>query len=436
MDWGGIISGAIGGGAKAIGEVADLNLKTEAENERFRRQAAWDVQKANAAMDRKLQLDEQMAQRTEKRYTDAADKAETRGRDIGLEKDATSMQGARANMPNEGDYANVPVSRTDIESLPPAARKIYEEQGMVPKTTESGIIANQMQAAREGGAPKALRDDLRKNYQDTSKGEADARKGSLEMQKLDRKEAMDREREDRKDARQDKQIDALQARTEAALSGREGRDGVKRTLDMIDSQRKYTTDEARELRRAMEAELKDANRTMDKEEAAAIRARYAKPLAEIDAKRRKLDADFDGVRSVLGAGGSSGGSSAAPSEGAAGRGIVNSAVGGDTAPPNNRDAIVGNEKSIALLKKQPLNQGETQASRDEQIAMIERENARMQRGGGANPGVGAPVATPVAQPGALRNPLKTAPPDGTPIRNAAGQLFIVRNGKPEPVGAQ
>ncbi len=433
MNFGGIIAGAIGGGATAVGELADQNIKSQAEEDRFRRQAAWDVQKANAAMDRKLQLDEQMTQRTEKRYTDAADMAETRGQQIGMEKDATSMQGARAALPNEGDYANTPVSRADIASLPPAARKIYEEQGLIPKTTESGIIANQMQAAREGGAPKALRDDLRKNYQDTAKSEAEGRKGALEMQKLDRKERMELEREDRKDARQDKNIEALQARTEAALSGREGRDGVKRTLDMIDSQRKSTTEEARDLRRAMESELKDAK--FDEAEKKAIRDRYAAPLKDIDAKRKKLDADFDGVRNVLGAGGSGSGTPAA-SGASAGRGIVNNEASGDTTPSDIRSNIAANTRSIEMLRKQPLNQGETQASRDESIRMIEAENARMQRGAGPNPGASAPVGRPVAAPVAapvISNPLKAAPPDGTRIRDASGKQYIVRNGKPVEV---
>lgn len=433
MNLGGIISGAIGGGATAIGELADQSLKSQAEEDRFRRQAAWDVQKANAAMDRKLQMDEQMAQRTEKRYTDAADMAEARGQQIGMEKDATSMQGARAALPNEGEYANTAVSRADIASLPPAARKIYEEQGLIPKTTESGIIANQMQAAREGGAPKALRDDLRKSYQDTAKGEADVRKGALEMQKLDRKEALTREQEDRKDARQDKTIEALQARTEAALSGREGRRDVERTLDMIDSQRKSTTEESREVRRAMEAELKDAK--YDEAEKKAIRDRYAAPLKDIDAKRKKLDADFDGVRSVLGAAKPSGGSSPTPS---AGRGIVNNEASGDATPADVRSNIAANTRSIEMLRKQPLNQGETQASRDESIRMIEAENARMQRGAGPNPGASAPVggavAAPVAAPVAKNFKPYTAPPrEGEPIKDKNGNRYIVRNGVPVPI---
>jgi len=398
MNFGGIIAGAIGGGANAVGEMADYNIKSQAEEDRFRRQAAWDVQKANAAMDRKLQLDEQMTQRTEKRYTDAADMAETRGQQIGMEKDATSMQGARAALPNEGEYANTSVSRADIASLPPAARKIYEEQGLIPKTTESGIIANQMQAAREGGAPKALRDDLRKSYQDTAKGEAEVRKGALEMQKLDRKEALIREQEDNKDRRQEKNLEALQARTEAALSGRANRDEVGRTLTMIDSQRKALDSEARDNRRAMEAELVQANKTMDKEAAAEIRARYATPLKEIDAKRKQLDKDFDGVREALGAGGTRSSSSESPAP--AGRSTAIPESGGDGAPANNKAAIVGNERSIELLRKQPLNKGETQASRDESIRMIEAENARLMRGQSANPGASAPVAAPASTPAA------------------------------------
>lgn len=385
MDFGSIIAGAIGGVAKSAGEIADQNIKSQAEEDRFRRQAAWDVQKANAAMDRKLQLEEQMAQRTEKRYTDAADMAETRGREIGMDKAATSMQAARANLPNEGDYANVPVSRTDIESLPPAARKIYEEQGLIPKTTESGIIANQMQAAREGGAPKALRDDLRKNYQDAAKAESDVRKVAFDQQKLDAQERIAMEREDRKDARQQNQIEALAERTQKAIEGKATKDDIRKTLAMIDSERKAITSEATDARRALTQELQGV---YDPEEKKAIRANYEKTFANIEARRRQQDKQFDSVRAAL----ESASDKPAPRS--------ESSVGRDTTASDINSNIAANNRSIAELRKQPLMKGETQASRDEQISMIERENERMSKGGSANPGAASSPAPAASKPAA------------------------------------
>lgn len=54
--------------------------------------------------------------------------------------------------------------------------------------------------------------------------------------------------------------------------------------------------------------------------------------------------------------------------------------------------IAANDRSIASLRKQPLNKGETQSSRDEQIRMIETENARMRGAAAPTAAKAAPVA--------------------------------------------
>lgn len=46
MNWGGIIAGAIGGGAQAAGQMADMNIKAQAEEERFNRERAARMQEA------------------------------------------------------------------------------------------------------------------------------------------------------------------------------------------------------------------------------------------------------------------------------------------------------------------------------------------------------------------------------------------------------
>lgn len=76
------------------------------------------------------------------------------------------------------------------------------------------------------------------------------------------------------------------------------------------------------------------------------------------------------------------------------------APGRDTTANDVRSVIDGNNRSIALLEKQPLNKGETQASREEQIRMIRSENARMQGGGSANPGTTAKAAQQTPAPAA------------------------------------
>lgn len=82
----------------------------------------------------------------------------------------------------------------------------------------------------------------------------------------------------------------------------------------------------------------------------------------------------------------------------------------DNTDSDTRSVIEANNRSIALLQKQPLNKGETQASRDEQIRMIQSENARMQAGRSANPGpspkpeqqAAAAPATPAGLPAGAR----------------------------------
>lgn len=79
----------------------------------------------------------------------------------------------------------------------------------------------------------------------------------------------------------------------------------------------------------------------------------------------------------------------------------------DTSAADMRSLIESNSRSIARLQTQPLHRGEAQASRDEQIRMIQAENQRMQTGGNANPGGGqsesqAAALTPADLPKGLR----------------------------------
>lgn len=52
---------------------------------------------------------------------------------------------------------------------------------------------------------------------------------------------------------------------------------------------------------------------------------------------------------------------------------------------------------------------------------------------GGEPGPGSPVGANTISSAVARQPLSSAPQDGTVVRDASGQRYIVRNGRPEPL---
>jgi hypothetical protein len=141
---GGILAGALGGGARAAGQIADSNI---AFNQR--------KQLIEQEMERKRQEAEEM----DKRLLDGFDKAREGGAALGRQSDATALQGLGSQ--TQGD---APVMSSDeIQKLlaeNPQYRSVYEGAGLLASRPDSEEYALQAQAAREAGAPAEVRKEL------------------------------------------------------------------------------------------------------------------------------------------------------------------------------------------------------------------------------------------------------------------------------------
>lgn len=75
-----------------------------------------------------------------------------------------------------GQFAGQSVSPDDVAAMPPAARAIYEKQGLIPKRTDSLILSAQSEAARSIGAMPELRKELDVGAKDAASIEANQRR--------------------------------------------------------------------------------------------------------------------------------------------------------------------------------------------------------------------------------------------------------------------
>ena len=174
----GFILDAIGAAASAGGEIMGERRRADMQAERDTLQSDRHEQQAirmaqfNDELQSKRQetVDRLKRERDElhqKKLTDQGDKIVTQGAEIRSKREVGAMTAGAAGLPSEGEFAGQAIQPSDIENLPPAARKIYEEQGFLPKRTGSGLVADQMTAARSMGADPTLRSDLQKEYATT-----------------------------------------------------------------------------------------------------------------------------------------------------------------------------------------------------------------------------------------------------------------------------
>ena len=192
MDWGGVIAGAMGGGAQAIGQIADNNLRVREQEASEQRRAVLDEERANRAMDRKLQLEEQQRDLRGKRLMDQQDQIGDKAVELREGKNLGALTDTQSRI--SGDAPSASKEELAAMMADPKNRQIYEDAGYIPKVTQSGLVRDRMDAARAIGADPELRKELGQEYQQTTQAEAAAIKNERELKEIARKEARDEDR--------------------------------------------------------------------------------------------------------------------------------------------------------------------------------------------------------------------------------------------------
>lgn len=229
MDWGGIIAGAMGGGAKAVGEMADDTMKRrdlELAQQRAEQVAIKGeerravLQRENAAyeMDLKLKREDEQGKRYQAQTDQITDKAKT----MDSERQVGSMTKLRDSLPQEGEFAGQAISAKDIASLPPEARAAYEKAGLIERSSGSQQLRDQIDAARSIGADKPVRDDLRTSLSAQMAAEEKVRKEARDDRTDLRKEKKDEETTRQTDERlkiEGRRAEAMVARANSSGGG-------------------------------------------------------------------------------------------------------------------------------------------------------------------------------------------------------------------------
>lgn len=213
---GGLIAGALGGVAKAGMDIADTAIKNRDEDTRRMQGLADRKALIEAEMD--LKLKRELAEN--EREAAAFEKAQDGGRALAAKQDTTSIKGLAGQIGGDAPVAD------DAEyqklAADPAVRKIWEDAGYVKARPESGMVALELQAAREQGAPATVRRELDATLKATRAAEAMAVKQSQDDRRLDAKEKADAARAETDSRRADaaqRSADAAMVRAERAGAG-------------------------------------------------------------------------------------------------------------------------------------------------------------------------------------------------------------------------
>lgn len=399
MGLGMLFAGALTGGAQAAGQIADEQIKRN-ERAEVRQQSLMD--RRNELL-YEMEVKSRYAAQEEERAANISNKIAERGQQIGNERGAKELESARSMVPNEGPYANTPVSPADLASMPPAARAIYEKQMGLTDDSPLQAAKDQITASTEIGAPASVKKGLLETYREEAKAAKDSKTMEFNEKKLESQERMRMESEDRKDERQNQRLEALIDKANAKGGGK---DGAREVLSFLGESRKAITSEESNLRNAMKAELKGAE--FDPEERKKIQAEYAPKLKELEQKRTELERDFGYVRERLGMGPAPANTTTAPS------------------PPSSSPVTPGAKPAW-----------QSQESYSDQLRALQEELAKAERDGktvdasalrreitriGGSPGGGAKPSSAAGQPvkvmdkaayDALPKGAKYVAPDGT-----------------------
>lgn len=300
MDWGGVIAGAMGGGAQAIGQIADNNLRVREQEASEQRRALFDEQRANRAMDRKLQLEEQQRDMRGKRLMDQQDQISDKATELRQSKNVGSLADTQSRVSGESPSA----SKDELAGLmaDPKNRQIYEDAGYIPKTTASGLVRDRMDAARAIGADPELRKELGQEYQQTTQAEANALKNEREERKLDQKDSALAEERRSNQVREDLRMRQLSAAISKASGGGSG---SREALAFLGEERKSLTADKQDLR-AREAAVMKAVPDYDKEGKTKAKREFEEAnrdvIESIQQRSKFLDGSLSKVRDKVGLG--------------------------------------------------------------------------------------------------------------------------------------
>lgn len=180
MNFGGIIAGALGGGAQAAGEIADANLKEAAAQRAEQRSLQLNFERFKQEANYKLQMDRQAQERymADSERVTARAAGNMRGQDVAALDILNNQVG--------GDSPEM--SREEMTKLleeNPQYRQVYEQAGYMAPRRQSGIIGEEVKAARELGADPALRKDLTQAQKDMTTAERDAARERRDEQRYD-----------------------------------------------------------------------------------------------------------------------------------------------------------------------------------------------------------------------------------------------------------
>lgn len=313
MDWGGLIAGAIGGGAQAVSGVADSAMATRAREEADarteqrqiageRRRSLLNREEADAMADRKLNAEQGAAER----YSKDADAVQSRAllnRETGSLDALKRTQAGAGQVPQKNTKTGQPIEASPAASeaelaammADPKNRKIYEDAGYIPKTTGSGLIADQIAAARELGANPVLRKDLKDQYGKQLEEERFIVKDENTKRGLDQKDALI-ENASRVSADRERRTEALFARIAAQGQGRGDKGDTDQWLKLIGEQRKGYKDDLAQLRSDRKVAI-DAEPNPTKKQA--LIGRFDAEIQNLKVKSEAIDAKVEAVTSRL-----------------------------------------------------------------------------------------------------------------------------------------
>lgn len=284
MNFGGIIAGALGGGAQAAGQIADDNLKEQAQMRAEQRSLQLNFERFKQEADYKLRMDRQ----AQERYMADAERVTSRAAGNMRGQDAATLDTLNDRVGGEAPE----MSREEIANLleeNPQYRQVYEQAGYMAPRRQSGIIGEEVRAARELGADPALRKDLSQAQKDMATAEAQAAKERREERRLDQT--------DDRNADAARRTDALIQKYEQDAGSKAAKDGLREHLSYLDGQRKRLADNLRDLRQSEKQELDGA--ALDPAQRDAIKADYKTRRQKAEQEDAELSQDYQRVRERL-----------------------------------------------------------------------------------------------------------------------------------------
>lgn len=300
MDWGGVIAGAMGGGARAVSQFAENNLRVREQEAAEQRRAVLDEERANRAMDRKLQLEEQQRDLRGKRLMGQQDQIDDKAVEIRKGKNLGALTDTQSRVSGDSPAA----SKEELDALmaDPKNRQIYEDAGYIPKATRSGLVQDRMDAARAIGADPEIRKELLTEYDRTVQGEAAILKNEREERKLDQKDKQLAETERRNQANEDLRTKQISAAISKASGGGSG---SREALAFLGEERKSLTADKQDLR-AREAAVMKNIPDYDTEGKAKAKKEFEEAnkdvIESIQQRSKFLDGSLSKVRDKVGLG--------------------------------------------------------------------------------------------------------------------------------------